>query len=487
MSEEHVEDVIEGMLRQSLAAGSQLAEQVARARQQYLRNVAQQAEQATVEAHRTLASDRAVMQSAIVPAMRDDWWKTAQPEQITQAYVLAEAWKDYDPAALAASAKISQEVKDRYGIEMADMQGDSAYLHDNLAMQQFTEGTLKSPSKAAHPDTPKFYVYEFINESDKSREISKEAALALIESTPADQKKKGGRGAVDDIQGFVGTDAEVDRAITEKFPDLLISDEQRRATWRKAVKEYEEAMALVEAAQSEKINHRAAALQDELERHHVPSEYLASAEMVSALQASQEAVGTDVAADADRAVAERMYLIEQDGINGPSIDDLRQEIGQNYSGTDDSMFADAGFVDTARDWHEAKTLAEAGFVDKGNTGLEARYENAEQELFARIAPMGQEIRDKVLKDSTTKTPAPAAKAEKPSGPAYGSKEHYAAFETSLQGTATDAQIKGRVAAAKGQATPPRAAVEVPKKTPKARKASAGASIDRERSQSGPSR
>ncbi|RAX47302.1 hypothetical protein DQ353_19175 [Arthrobacter sp. AQ5-05] len=397
MSEEHVEDVIEGMLRQSLAAGSQLAEQVVRARQQYLRNAAQQSEQAAIESQRTLASDRAVMQSAIVPVMRDDWWETAQPEQITQAYVLAEAWKDYDPAALAASEKISSELKNRYGIDTADLQDDSVYLKDYLAMAQRAEVTMKE------------------------------------------------------------------------------------------AKEHAEAMALVEAAQAEQINRYAAELKDELERHSVPPGYLANAEMVTALEASKEAVGTEAAPDADRAVAERMHLIEQDGINGPSLDDLRQEIGQNYSGADDAMFADAAFVATARDWHEAKTLAAGGFVDKGNTGLEARYENAEKELFARITPLGQEIQEKVLQDPNTQTSAPAGKAENPSTPAYGSQEHYEAFEASLQGTGTDAQIKGRVAAARGQATPPKAAVEAPKKAPKARKASAGAGVGRERSQSGPSR
>nr|WP_176705830.1 hypothetical protein [Arthrobacter sp.]AXV46419.1 hypothetical protein pA40H2_p64 [Arthrobacter sp.] len=400
MSEEHVEDVLEGMMRQSLAAGSQLAEQVARARQQYLRNVTQQTEQATIEAQRSLAADRAVMQSVLVPTARDAWWDKAQPEQIAQAHVLAEAWKDYDPAALEASEKITSEVKSRYGIDTSDMQGDSGYMKDYLAVQQRAEAAMKE------------------------------------------------------------------------------------------AKEHAEAMALVEAAQAEQINRHAAELKDELKRHSVPPEYLANAEMVSALQASKEATGTEAAPDADRTVSERMHLIEQDGITGPSVDDLRQEIGQNYSGADDAMFADAAFVATARDWHEAKTLAEGGFVDQGNTGLAARYENAEKELFTRIAPMGQEIQDKVLNDPKTKTRSATVKsteADQSAVPTYGSPEHYSAFETSLQGTASEAEIKGRVAVARGQATPPRAAVQAPAKTPKARKSSAGVGAGRDRSNDGPSR
>lgn len=397
MSEEHVEDVVEGMLRQSLAAGSQLAEQVVRARQQYMRTLEQRGEQVAVEAQRAVAADRAVMQSVIIPATRDDWWDTARPEQITQAHMLAEAWKDHDPAALVASSKITGELKSRYGIDTADLHGDAAFLQDNLT--------------------------------------------------------------------------------------VLAAAEQRMA----AAKEHAEAMALVAAAHAEHIKRYATELKDELERHQVPPEYLASDQMVAALQASKEASGTDLAPEADRAVAERMHLIEQDGINGPSIDDLRQEIGQNYSGAEESLFADAAFVATVRDWHEAKALAEGGFVEQGNTGLEARYENAEKELFARIAPMGQEIQDKVLKDPNLKTSPPAAKDEEPMVPTYGSKEHYVGLEASLQGTATQAEVKGRVAAAKGQAVHPSKAVKAPKKVPKPRKVISGVGAGRDKAPDGPAR
>lgn len=399
MSEEHVEDVVEGMLRQSLAAGSQLAEQVVRARQRYMRTVEQRGEQATVEAQRAFAADRAVMQSVIIPATRDDWWDTARPEQITQTHTLAEAWKDHDPAALSASSKITHELKNRYGIDTHDLHGDAAFLQDHLT--------------------------------------------------------------------------------------VLAAAEQRMA----AAKEHAEAMALVEAAQAEQIKRHAAELKDELDRHQVPPEYLASNEMVAALQASKEAAGTDAAPDADRVVAERMHLIGQDGINGPSIDDLRQEIGQNYSGAEDSMFADAGFVVAARDWHEAKTLAEGGFEARGNTGLQGRYENEEKEFFARLSPVDKDIEDKVLADQHSKTPTPPAELvpAQPAGPAYGSKEHYDGFESSLEGKASDTDIKSRVAAAKAQGTHPNRATKAPTKAPTARKATTGASIGREKHNDGPSR
>ncbi len=177
-------------------------------------------------------------------------------------------------------------------------------------------------------------------------------------------------------------------------------------------------MALVAAAQAEEINRRASELHEQIERHQVPPEYLANDELVTALREAKEAAGTDAAPDAERAVAERMHLIQKDGVQGPSIEDLRQEIGQDYSGIEESHFADAAFVAAARDWHEAKNLAEGGFEAKGNTGLQGRYENAEKEFFSRLALMGRDIEDKVMADRPTENSVPEAEPA-PTRPTQG--------------------------------------------------------------------
>lgn len=402
MSEEGIDDVVEGLLRQSLTAASQLAEQMARARQRYLRTAEQQNERAAMEAQRGIAAGRAAMRALVLPATRDEWWATAEPGQITQAHLMAQAWKDHDPDALAAAGKINAEVKQRYGIDTADAQGDGAYLQDRLAV-------------------------------------------------------------------------------------VRMAEEQRRVA-----KEHAEAMALVAAARAEENRRRAAELHAQMERHQVPAEYLANDELVAALQAARAAEGTEAAPEAERGVAERMHLIAKDGIDGPTIEALRGEIGQNYPGVEESHFADAAFVAAARDWHEAKTLAEGGFVDKGNTALQARYEKAEKEFFARLAPMGRDIEDKVLRDPRDRAARPAGPAGpvpagKATEPAYGSAAHYRRFEESLQGTASEGEIKGRMAAARGQARHPGEAVKQPAKAPKARKAAAGTGVRRDRAQEGPAR
>lgn len=392
MSEEGVEDVVEGLLRQSTTAAAQLGEQLARARQQFMRRAQERSEQQNIEAQRTMAADRAAMRAVVSPASQDEWWNNAKPEQITHAHLLAEAWKDHDPEALAVSEKITAEVKERYGIDTADLQGDGAYLQDRLAVQQMAE------------------------------------------------------------------------------------QHQRVA------KEHAEAMALVAAVQAEEIKRLAVELHEQMERHQVPQDYLANDELVTALRESRDTAGADAAPDAERAVAERMHLIEKDGIEGPSIEDLRQEIGQNYPGVEDSHFADAQFVAAARDWHEAKTLAEGGFEAKGNTGLQGRYENAEKEFFARLAPMGKDIEDKVF----NKSGIPAGAAES-AGQVYGSAQHLQDFGNSLEGSASEQDVNGRLVAARNQARPAREAVKVPAKAPKARKASSATGAARDKVQDGPAR
>lgn len=51
-----------------------------------------------------------------------------RPRDVTRAHTLAEAWKDYDPAALSAAAGIRTEVSTRYGIDTRDTGTDTAFL-----------------------------------------------------------------------------------------------------------------------------------------------------------------------------------------------------------------------------------------------------------------------------------------------------------------------------------------------------------------------
>jgi hypothetical protein len=392
-----IDDVVEGGMRQSLMAASRLAETLARMRQESLRQREQQDAQTGQELHARLAAERATMRAALAPVEQDTWWDQAKPEDIARSHTLAGAWKDHDPAALAASERIHTEVNNRYRINTHDVGADAAYLESGIE---------------------------------------------------------------------------------------TISAEQAR---RAALAEHRKGMALIAAARAEELQTKAEKLAPEIARHDVPAGYLNNPAMVQTLQAAHDARTPAAIEAADASVKERLYLIGKDGINGPTIDQLREETAAIFNGAGADHFKDAGFVDAARDWHETKLLAEGGFKGSQDQSLEQRYARTEAELFARIEGMGRELENRVTGDDSVRAKDQGEKAEAGPAAAYGSAEHNEAFAASLAGTASQSQIAGRLAAARGEGTHPSAALTQPKGVAKARKTQAGAAMGAKRSKNGPSR
>ncbi|WP_353713519.1 hypothetical protein [Arthrobacter sp. K5] len=391
-----MDDVLDNGLRQSLLIASRIAETLARHRQESLRQREHQDAQATHENQARYEAERAAMQGTLAPVHRDQWWHEAQPTDISAAYALSEAWKDHDPAALAAADRIRSEVHRRYGIDTRNIGADAAYLESGVE---------------------------------------------------------------------------------------TVSAEQARLA---AVREHDKGMALIAAAQAEDLRATAEKLAPVMERHQVPAGYLTNQALVAALQTAQDATTPEAIEAADTLVKERLYLIGKDGLNGPTIDQLREETTANFNGAAADHFKDATFVNAAKDWHEAKLLAEAGFTGTHDQPLEQRYERTESELFARIEALGRDIENRVTRADSQRLQSEGDRAESSPAAEYGSEAHHQAFAASLAGTATDGQIKGRLAAARSEGTHPRAAL-ASKAPAKARKTSTGAALGAQKTKNGPSR
>ncbi len=393
-----IDDVLDNGLRQSLMIASRIAETLARRRQESLREQEHQDIQAAHEAHARYTAERAQMQGALALVHDDKWWQQAQPADITNAYILTEAWKDHDPAALTAADRIRNEVYTRYGIDTHDVGADAAYLQSG------------------------------------------------IETVAAEQARLN------------------------------------------AAREHDKAMALIAAAQAEELRGRAQRLAPVMEKHQVPVEYLNNEALAAALQQSQDAKTPEAIEAADTAVRERLYLMGKDGINGPTIDQLRDETTAAVNGTRVDHFMDPAFVKAAQEMHEAKLLAEGGFTSAGQESLEQRYERAERELFARIEGLGRDIEHRVTGKVSDRLTDQGLKAETASAAGYGSAEHHEEFAASLKNSgATETQIRGRLTAARGEGTHPSTALTAGKGAAKARKTRPGKSIGAERGKSGLSR
>jgi hypothetical protein len=404
-----IDDFLDNGMRQSLMIASRIAETLARRRQEAQRQQEHLDSQAAHEGQTRLMAERSSALAVLAPVQKDEWWDKAQPADIATAHGVAEGWKDHDPTALEASAKIREEVLARYGIDTHDVGTDTAYLESGIAT------------------------------------ISTEKA---------------------------------------RLDELASSQEEAR----KAAAEHEKAMQLIAAAQVEERRAQATKLAPEMERHQVPVEYLANPELAQALQRAHNAKTPKATAAADADIKERLFLIGKDGINGPDIEQLRKETTANLNGAGHAQFQDPMFVKAAKEMHEAKLLAEAGFEGSEFSSLEQRYERAEKELFARLEGVGREIENCVTVNDSSQLKDQALKAETASAASYGSAEHHAKFAESLENTgANESQIRGRLTAARSEGTHPSAAVTIGKGAAKARKSRAGAAVGVERSKGGPSR
>lgn len=404
-----IDDFLDNGMRQSLMIASRIAETLARRRQETQRQQENRDSQAAHEAQARLRAERSSALAVLAPVQKDQWWDKAQPADIATAHAVAEGWKDHDPTALEASAKIREEVLARYGIDTHDVGTDTVYL---------------------------------------------ESGIATIAT---------GKARLDEFA-------------------------RRQEEARKAAAEHEKAMQLLAAAQAEELRAQAATLAPEMERHQVPAEYLVNPELTQALQRAHNAKTPKAAAAADAEIKERLFLIGKDGINGPDIEQLRKETTANVNGAGDEHFQDPMFVKAAKEMHEAKLLAEAGFKGSAFSSLEQRYERAEKELFARLEVVGREIEDLVTGNDSTRPTDQGLTAETASTAGYGSAVHHAKFAESLENTgANEAQIRGRLTAARSEGTHPSAAVTMGKGAAKARKTRPGKSVGAERGKSGLSR
>lgn len=119
-----IEEAFEGQVRILVTAAGQVAERLARAREQALRRAQAHSEQQAREMQSRLEAERRAARAELASVYRADWWDQATPEQIGHAYQAARAWAQDDPEAVRAEQRIRDELRTRYGID-ADNAGAS--------------------------------------------------------------------------------------------------------------------------------------------------------------------------------------------------------------------------------------------------------------------------------------------------------------------------------------------------------------------------
>ena len=119
-----IAEAFDGQLRVALTAAGRIGEVLARMREDAVRRSQAASEQQSRELSSRLDAERLAARAELGNVYRPDWWDNASPEQIGQAYTTARAWSGEEPEAVRAEGRIRDEVRERYGVDVAHTGAD---------------------------------------------------------------------------------------------------------------------------------------------------------------------------------------------------------------------------------------------------------------------------------------------------------------------------------------------------------------------------
>ncbi|QHF21702.1 hypothetical protein GTU71_13225 [Rathayibacter sp. VKM Ac-2762] len=118
-----VEESINSSTRIALTIAIQLGEKLARAYQEAMREAQQRSAIEARELAARYEGERAAARQAVSVVNDPQWWDQASVRDVARVAETATAWKDADPQIASASALIASEAKERYGVDVATLQG----------------------------------------------------------------------------------------------------------------------------------------------------------------------------------------------------------------------------------------------------------------------------------------------------------------------------------------------------------------------------
>jgi colicin import membrane protein len=116
-----VQEALAGAVRVALTSAGMAGERLARRRQEQLRRITLAAEDEARILGARFEAERALARAALSGIVAEDWWRSARPEQIADAWQTATAWRDHDRELARAHAQMAVQLSERYGIDSSTL------------------------------------------------------------------------------------------------------------------------------------------------------------------------------------------------------------------------------------------------------------------------------------------------------------------------------------------------------------------------------
>ncbi|WP_285040041.1 hypothetical protein [Plantibacter sp. lyk4-40-MEA-4] len=119
-----ISEAFEGQLRVAVTAAGRVGEILARQREEAARRAQAESQQRARELASRFEAERQSARVELSGVYRSEWWDRATPEQIGTTLATARAWGNEDPEAVRAEAHMRDELRTRYGVDVAQAGGD---------------------------------------------------------------------------------------------------------------------------------------------------------------------------------------------------------------------------------------------------------------------------------------------------------------------------------------------------------------------------
>lgn len=172
-----VEAELDGVMRTLIAAAGRMGENIARMREEAARHAEAQSTQRARETQTQFEQERAMARAQLQPTREPAWWDRARPEDIAHAYETSAAWKDTDPDLAQAHAHMGDELRERYGINVNDVQAGPQRVAEvlNERATAIDAAAQPSPTKQERQETAQ--LLDAADQHDRAAEAARSAVV----------------------------------------------------------------------------------------------------------------------------------------------------------------------------------------------------------------------------------------------------------------------------------------------------------------------
>lgn len=123
-----IDEPLEQVLQHGMAISAQIGREVSRIWEQQMAQKAQLSEREARRLQMAFDSEKRTALAVLKPTDDAGWWDRATPADVVEAYRVASAWKDQEPAAAASEKMLREQAQARFGID-----GDELYRRSQEA------------------------------------------------------------------------------------------------------------------------------------------------------------------------------------------------------------------------------------------------------------------------------------------------------------------------------------------------------------------